>query len=55
MMRAMRSFHFTATFFLVLFIGVLALATGIAFSRKSGNTGIDAAKIQWMRTREQKK
>lgn len=53
MMRAMRAFQLTATFFLTLFVGVLIFATAIAFSRKSGNTGIDAAKIQMMRSKRQ--
>lgn len=45
----MSQFHWTSTFFYVVFIGVMIGATYIAFTRKSGNTHIDMAKIHLIR------
>lgn len=45
----MNRFHWTSTFFYVVFIGVMIGATYIAFSRKSGNTHIDMAKVHLLR------
>lgn len=45
----MNLFHRTAAFLLILFMGIMAIATGIAFTRKSGNTGMDMGKVHLLR------
>jgi hypothetical protein len=45
----MSLFHRTAAFLLILFMGVLVFVTGVAFTRKSGNTGMDMGKAHLLR------
>lgn len=45
------NFQKTATFFLVLFMGILVVATYVAVNRKSGNTGMDMGKMHLMRVK----
>lgn len=48
---------FQATFIGVfcLFIGMIALVIVVAYGRRSGNTGLDMAKIQNLRTIKKEK
>lgn len=48
-MHRLHWFPVAAYSVLFLFMGIMVYATYIAFSRKSGSTGIDAAKIQQIR------
>lgn len=41
----MQVFRRTAGLFLIIFLGVLVVATFIAYRRHSGNTGIDVGKM----------
>lgn len=50
----MSLFHRTAAFLLILFLGVLAVTTFIAFSRKSGNTKMDMGKAHLLRQKAEK-
>lgn len=47
----MTQFHWTSAFFCTIFIGVMIVATCIAFSRKSGNTKMDMGKIHLIRSK----
>lgn len=44
-----RWFQRTATAIMVIFIGLMVLVVLVAYSRRSGNTGLDMAKIQKLR------
>lgn len=45
----MRLFKCLTVGTLVLFFGLMILVTALAYSRKSGNTGLDMAKIHLLR------
>jgi hypothetical protein len=45
----MNRFPKTASFILILFIGVLIAGTGLALARTSGSLGLDVAKIHQLR------
>lgn len=45
----MIKFKWIVYFTLCLFLGMMVFVTGVAFMRKSGNTGIDVAKMHMMR------
>lgn len=44
-----RWFQKTATAILVTFLGLIVLVIVVAYSRRSGNTGLDMAKIRLLR------
>ena len=48
----MNGFKFVVFFTLFVFMGMLALVTATAFIRKSGNIGLDMAKIQLLRMKK---
>lgn len=47
--QKLRLFRKAATATLIIFFGVMACAVVFAYSRQSGSTGLDMAKVQKMR------
>ena len=48
-MRHWHWFQFVSNGILVLFLGILVYVVATAYTRRSGSTGLDVAKIQRMR------
>jgi hypothetical protein len=49
----MRWFQFGVIFIFAIFMGLMLIVTVVAFSRPSGNPGIDMARVQQMRYQHQ--
>lgn len=48
-MKKLTFFQFYTLFVLCLFFGIMAVVTVTAYSRKSGGTGLNMAKVQQIR------
>jgi hypothetical protein len=54
-MPKIRWFQMVASGVLILFLSIIAFVIMIAYTRRSGSTGLDMAKIQQIRYEAQKK